>query len=59
MAVVTAVLGSHGNGAGHAGADAVVGLHAGLQVIVGLTVVGVLASVLMLYRSRRPRVALD
>ena len=64
MAVVTAVLGSHAGGAGgaggaaDAGANAVVGLHAGLQVIVGLTVVGVAASMVMLFRSRRRRVAL-
>jgi hypothetical protein len=55
MAVVTAVLGSHEGERGASGA--LVGLHAGLQVIVGLTVVGVLASALMLYRSRRARVA--
>jgi MFS family permease len=55
MAVVTAVLGSHAGERGASGA--LVGLHAGLQVIVGLTVVGVLASALMLYRSRRARVA--
>jgi MFS family permease len=63
MAVVTAVLGSHAGAPGATGAaeaaGALAGLHAGLQVIVGLTVVGVLVSALMLYRGRRPRLALD
>lgn len=52
MAVITAVL------AGHAGEGAVVGLHAGLQVIVGLTVVGVLASAAILLAGRRRQPAL-
>jgi MFS family permease len=57
MAVVTAILGSHAGGRGASGA--LVGLHAGLQVIVGLTVAGVLASAWMLVRHQRlPRVEL-
>jgi MFS family permease len=57
MAVVTAVLGSRA-GEGNGGpAAAVVGLHAGLQVIVGLTVIGVLASAwMLLWGQRLPRV---
>lgn len=57
MAVVTAVLASRAGATGSASTTAVTGLHAGLQVIVGLTLVGVLASAWMLFRRQRfPRV---
>ncbi len=57
MAVVTAVLASRAGDPGSGPAAALTGLHAGLQVIVGLTVVGVLISAWMLLRRQRfPRV---